>query len=119
MLGVGFGNPYLLVVAIPDISWFPFWQHETHHNVLWVWLKTGAIGFIIFLVLMGSGVARATFLTRVLRDPTARSLAMLTLSVVVMSLVFSYVDLGLTISRLPVLLGTTLGTLAVLDRGTP
>jgi hypothetical protein len=39
---------------------------------------------------------------------------MLTLSGIVMTLVFCYVDLGLVSGRVTVFLGTTLGTLSVL-----
>ena len=42
ILGVGFGQPFQFVVPLPDLSWWPFWHYEPHHNILWVWLKTGA-----------------------------------------------------------------------------
>jgi 4-amino-4-deoxy-L-arabinose transferase-like glycosyltransferase len=116
LLGVGFGKPFLQVVAIPDISFFPFWNYEAHHNILWVWMKVGAGGFIVFFVVMGGGLARAASLARSLREPDARVFAALTVCGVVMALVFSYVDLGLTSSRVPVVLGTLLGTVSVLDR---
>jgi hypothetical protein len=116
LIGIGFGIPFLQVVAIPDISGFPFWNYEAHHDILWVWMKAGAIGFILFFTLMGRGLMRATRLTLELSDPNARVFAIVTLSAVVMSLVFCYVDLGLTGSRVPVILGTLLGTLSVFDR---
>src|SRR6266536_1293745 len=52
LLGVGFGRPFQFVVPLPDLSWWPFWHYEPHHNILWVWLKTGALGFTIFWVMM-------------------------------------------------------------------
>ena len=116
LLGIGFGLPFLQVVAIPDISGFPFWNYEAHHDVLWVWMKVGAIGFILFFVVMCRGLARSAFLTRELRDPDARVMAVLAMSGVVLSLVFCYVDLGLTGARVPVILGTTLGAMSVLTR---
>ena len=36
--------------------------------------------------------------------------------VIVISLVFTYVDLGLTSNRVPLILGVILGTVGVLDR---
>jgi hypothetical protein len=116
LLGVGFGQPFYFIVNMPDLSWWPFWHYEPHHNVLWVWLKTGAIGFIIFFTLMGTALARAAHIVRTLKDPDKRVFAMLTLSAVVTTLVFCYVDLGLVSGRVTVFLGTTLGTLAVLDQ---
>ena len=64
LLGVGFGQEFLFVVPLPDISKWPFWRYEPHHNILWVWLKTGAFGFMLFWVWMGSAIARAAYFVR-------------------------------------------------------
>src|SRR4030095_438418 len=34
---------------------WPFFPYTTHNNILWVWMKSGAIGFIAFWWLLGSG----------------------------------------------------------------
>jgi hypothetical protein len=114
LLGVGFGQPFYFIVALPDLSWWPFWHYEPHHNILWVWLKMGAIGFIVFFTLMGAAIARCAHVVRTMTQPEHRVFAMLTLSGIVMTLVFCYVDLGLVSGRVTVFLGTTLGTLSVL-----
>jgi hypothetical protein len=116
ILGVGFGQPFLIVVPGPDISFFPLWNYEAHHAVMWVWLKLGAGGFVVFWVLMAASIMRAANLARTLHEPDGRVFAIFTLSGVVIALVFSYVDLGLTGARVPIMLGTTLGTLGVLQR---
>ncbi|HEX2513505.1 MAG TPA: O-antigen ligase family protein [Chloroflexota bacterium] len=118
LLGVGFGRPFLFVVGLPDLSWWPFWRYEPHHNILWIWLKTGAPGFIAFFTLMGTALARAAYAVRRERAPEARVFALLAISGIICSLVFSYVDLGFTSGRITVLVGTLLGGLAVLDRVT-
>jgi hypothetical protein len=119
LFGVGFGREFEQVVAIPDISFFVFWNIEPHHNVLWVWLKTGAFGFAIFLALMGSAIALAAHHVKTLKDPLLRTAALLSIAAVVSTLVFSYVDLGLTSGRVTVFLGTFLGVVAILDRLKP
>ncbi len=117
LLGVGFGQPFLSVVATPDISWFTLWNYEAHRNVLWIWLKTGAIGFAAFLFLVGSALAlAANHVKASTRRPSVRLFALFALSGVVATLVFSYVDLGLTSGRVTLFLGVILGTLGVLDR---
>jgi hypothetical protein len=116
VLGVGFGQPFYFVVPMADLSWWPFWRYEPHHNVLWIWLKTGAAGFISFWVLMGLAIARAGNLARRLADPDLRNAAILALVTLVSILVFAYVDLAFVSGRVTVLVGTVLGTLAVLDR---
>ena len=41
-------RPVRLRRVAADLSWWPFWHYEPHHNILWVWLKLGTVGFIIF-----------------------------------------------------------------------
>ncbi|MBV9175283.1 MAG: O-antigen ligase family protein [Chloroflexi bacterium] len=116
LLGIGFGNRFLQVVTVPDISFFPFWDLEAHHDVLWVWMKTGALGFIAFFGFVLAGVMRGAWMAKHLKDPNFRVFAMLTVCAVVMSMVFSYVDLGLVGNRVPMVLGIMLGALSVLPR---
>ncbi|HLZ31294.1 MAG TPA: O-antigen ligase family protein [Chloroflexota bacterium] len=116
LLGIGFGRPFLQIVTVPDISFFEFWDYEAHHNILWVWMKTGALGFTAFFILAMTGIARSIWLAKTLRYPEFRTFALLATSAIVMSLVFCYVDLGLTGTRIPLLLGVALGTVGVLDR---
>lgn len=116
LMGVGFGRPYLLMVQMPDISFFPFWQYITHANVLWVWLKTGAIGFVLFWILLGSAIARAAHAVRFMPSPDVRSFAAMAMSGIVCILVFASVDIGFTSGRITIFLGTLLGALSVLDR---
>jgi O-antigen ligase len=115
-LGVGFGREFLFVAPVADLSWWPFWRYEPHNQVMWVWLKTGAYGFVLFWVLMGTALAIAANRIRTLRRPVNRMFALLAMCVIVMTLVFCWVDLGLVSGRVTVLLGTVLGVLSVLDR---
>jgi hypothetical protein len=65
---------------------------------------------------MGAAVARAAYLTRNLHDSNLRAFALMSLGCIITVLTFCYVDLGFTAGRIPVFLGTILGTLAVLDQ---
>jgi hypothetical protein len=114
IFGVGFGRPFDFIVDLPDLSWWPFWHYEPHHNILWVWLKVGTLGFIIFWTLMGTAVARSTHLVRRLKSPEARIWALFSLTAVMTMTVFCYVDLGLVSGRVTVFMGTILGVLSVL-----
>ena len=115
LLGIGFGKEFFMVVPLPDLSWWPFWRFEPHHNVLWVWLKTGAVGFTIFLALMGMTVARAGYLVRHLQYPESKTFAVLVIANVFCTLIFSWVDLGLVVGRVTIWLGINLGVLSVLE----
>jgi hypothetical protein len=116
ILGIGFGRPFLQIVTVPDISFFEFWNYESHHNILWVWMKTGAFGFTLFFFIVTSAIARGVWLARTLKDPELRTLAIVAMSAVMTTCIFCYVDLGLTGSRIPISLGVMLGALGVLDR---
>lgn len=60
VLGMGFGAPYeqhyMLAYKSSVGALWPFFPYTTHNNILWVWMKDGAIGFIAFWWLLGSGV---------------------------------------------------------------
>jgi hypothetical protein len=116
LLGVGFGREFLFVVPLADLSWWPFWKYQPHHNVLWVWLKVGAPGFTVFCILMFGSLSLAASRALTLKDPTLMTFAYIAIASVVTSLVFCYVDLGLTNGRVTTFLGFILGTLAVLRR---
>ena len=113
-MGVGFGREFQFVVPLPDLSFWQFWHYEPHHNILWVWLKTGAIGFTVFWTLIGCALALAAHHSRRLHSPELRSFAVLSIVAVIAAMVFCYVDLGLTSGRVTVFLGTVLGVLSVL-----
>jgi hypothetical protein len=117
LLGVGFGREFIMAASLPDLSaWWPFFRYETHNNILWVWLKTGAIGYILFWVMIGGALSRAAFAAKRLLDPTLRCAALFCLVAIVGTVVYAYVDLGLVSGRVTVLLGTALGILAVVER---
>jgi O-antigen ligase len=116
LLGVGFGREFLFVVPLPNITNWAFWHYEPHHNILWVWLKTGAIGFTLFWILMGATIMRSAYLLRTLSEPRTRVFALLTVASVFSVLTYSYVDTGLVSGRITLYIGALLGTLAVLDR---
>lgn len=115
-LGVGFGREFHMVIQLPDLSWWPFWRFETHNNVLWIWLKTGVVGYVAFWILMGSAISRAAFFTRQLTDHSLRVAALFGLVALVAVIVFGWVDLAFVSGRTTVFLGTILGMLSVLGR---
>jgi len=116
LLGVGFGREFLMVAMLPDLSWWPFWRYETHNSVLWIWMKLGVIGYVVFWSIIGSGMSRAAFAAKRLTDPGLRSAALFCLVALVGTIVYGYVDLAFVSGRTTVLLGAVLGIIAVLER---
>ncbi len=59
LTGVGFGNKLHIIVPMPDISFFIWWEYIVHNSVLWFWIKTGVVGFLSMLFLVGFGIMNA------------------------------------------------------------
>jgi hypothetical protein len=114
--GLGFGRPYTFIVSQPplDATGFTYWRHIAHNAIYWVWMKMGVVGFILFWNLMGSAIVLGLVTFRRLRDGYLRALALVVAGVVLMQVIFSYGDLGLTYSRSMIFLGCMLGVLAAL-----
>ena len=55
--GLGFGQPFLRPLSLPDISRFEFNAYLPHNSFLWIWIKTGFIGFAAMLYVMGRALA--------------------------------------------------------------
>jgi hypothetical protein len=129
--GLGFGRPYALIVTQPplDATGFIYWRYIAHNAIYWVWMKMGVMGFVLFWNLIGSAAVFGLITFRQLRDGTLRAFALLGAGVVMMQVIFSYGDLGLTYARSMVFLGCMLGMLVRLpalaaetqpqDRGMP
>lgn len=116
--GLGFGRPYSFVVAQPplDATGFTYWRYIAHNAIYWVWMKMGLVGFVLFWNLIGSAVVLGLVTFRRLRDRYLQALALVVAGVVLMQVIFSYGDLGLTYSRSMIFLGCMLGVLGVLAR---
>jgi hypothetical protein len=109
-LGIGFGHPYEMLYALPRLD-FPLYEYIPHNEVLWIWVKTGTLGFIAVMFFFARVVAEATWLARHAGDPLLRALACVVGLAVVNQLVASSYDLQLTYARSMIYLGTLVGLL--------
>lgn len=114
LTGVGLGQQYLFTREPAELSNFIYWRYMTHDAVLWVWLKTGIAGFFAFWALVAQTAVVGAALFRRLQTPQLRLIALLPLLLLVIQVVFSSVDLGLTYSRTMIALGVSLGLTAYL-----
>jgi hypothetical protein len=114
IVGLGFGQPYQFYVTQPTLegSGFVYWIYITHNAIFWVWMKMGAVGFLLFWWLMGSAIAYGLILFRTLEDSFLRIAGLFAAVVTVVCVVFAYGDLGLTYARPMIFLGLVLGLLA-------
>lgn len=116
VLGVGFGREYTWIVQLPVVESWPMQHYVSHINELWVWLKTGAAGYALFWILIGSSIAVATRAVRVLRDPPLRAYGLVALAGIIGVIVYSSVDTGLVSPRLMAVTSVLIGSVAVLEQ---
>jgi hypothetical protein len=79
-------------------------------------MKGGVLTFMAFLFLIGSTISQASRLGRGTNDDLIRVVAISICALMVMLLLYSYVDLGLQSARLMILVGGAMGLLSVLER---
>jgi hypothetical protein len=116
LTGIGFGRQFFNVDPLPVLSWWPFQFYTPHAEVLWIWLKVGAGGFIAFWVVICTSLLRVGQILRQ-EKMTERSFAGLLAAIfIAMLLGFAYVDVGLASQRCEVILGMMLGIIGVITR---
>lgn len=95
LTGLGFGQPFIVAVAMPDISrYFDAWQYFPHNSMLWIWIKTGFGGFCTVLYLFARSLQHGG--RSIVRAATGGDLAVIVASTAyaMMFVVFAYVDIG-------------------------
>ena len=60
VVGIGFGRPFQVIVPMVDLTkeW-AFQFYMPHNNMLWLWMRMGVIGFVIFWVAIGAAIMLA------------------------------------------------------------
>lgn len=94
LLGLGFGQPFYRPVALPDISFFEFWQFMPHNSFLWIWVKMGFGGFVTILFIYARSLTAAAMRLRSAVDVADVTAVLLCAAYVVMYAIYSYVDIG-------------------------
>lgn len=115
LTGVGFGNKFYSLVALPDISFFIWYEYFTHNSVLWLWMQAGLGAFLSFLFLLGKTmmVGAQRILTMPRDDMSA--IVLTALGYVLMYLIFAYVDMAYDPQSM-MYLGAMMGILNAADR---
>ncbi|MEQ8767629.1 MAG: O-antigen ligase family protein [Planctomycetota bacterium] len=110
-LGTGFGLEFYQTRPLPHIN-YPLYRFIPHNAILWLWAKSGTLGFLIFWFFIGANVVAALTLRERLRDPLARAVALTAALGLMLQTIISYYDLQLTFYRNMVFHGVWLGLVA-------
>ena len=113
-VGVGFGQPFDLVVPLPAIP-FIWWRYITHNAVLWVWMKAGLGGFLALLFLWGVAIATGADVSQRVRDNDLGAIVSTAVLFVIMHAIYAFVDMAWDF-RSTVYLGATMGLIAGIDQ---
>lgn len=99
LTGVGFGQKFFIIVPLPDISFFEWWEYLPHNSIIWIWLKTGVGGFIAMLYFVGMAILTGTRTLFRLRGSQAgirdlRAIALTAVLYIIMHFIYAYVDIS-------------------------
>lgn len=115
LLGIGFGRKYYQPYPLVKIT-FPLRDYIPHNEIIWVLVKTGAIGFWFFWFFFFSVGLNATNLSVNIKDPYLKAVSALIVVAIISQMVVSFFDLQLTYYRNMIFLGTLMGLIPTLRR---
>lgn len=103
VLGIGMGQPFFRPLPLPAIADFTLARYVPHNSILWIWMKTGFLGFVSMLYLMAKALMLGARRTRVERDGLDMLLPLAGLLYVTMYMIFTYVDISWDARNTPLL----------------
>jgi hypothetical protein len=94
LTGVGFGNKFLIVASMADISSYVWWEYITHNSILWIWMKAGVGGFLAMMFLIGTSLILGGQVIRRMPNGELRAAAVTAVLYLLMHYIYAYVDMS-------------------------
>jgi hypothetical protein len=114
VLGIGFGTRYSQPLTLARIS-YTMRDYMAHNNVIWLFVKIGAIGFFLFWFFIdGFACLGGSTLSR-LKDPYLQVVCTVIIVAVISQIVAAYFDLHLVRYRTMLYMGALMGLLPALE----
>jgi len=98
IIGYGYGKHMDAPYPLAQIDYI-FWDIMPHNSVLWVWMRLGTIGYLLFWILIGTAIVQAMGVARRVTDPYLKGLAVWIGIMVMQEVIFGYLDLQWTSYR--------------------
>ena len=116
LIGYGYGRPFEMVVPMVDLTATdPLIHFIPHDQILWVWMRVGTIGFVVFWIMFSVILICCT---QVAREPgyypDIRATGVYAATLVVMLLIFGLLDMQLSNIRDMLFVSIWVGNLAYL-----
>lgn len=118
LTGVGFGNKFYIIHQMPDISFFVWWEYIVHNSIFWMWMKTGILGFLSMVFLVGFSIMTGARLLDRLANPDQKAMALTATLYLVMHFLYAYADMSWD-NQSMIYVGAMLGVINYLDHVTP
>jgi hypothetical protein len=117
LIGYGFGKPFFVIDPMVDLTSIdPLIHYIPHNSLLWVWMRLGSFGFILFWLIVSRSLIEVGLLCR---DPELNEkyklVAIFSGVGVAMLLVFGLYDMQIACIRDTLFVGIWLGLLAKLS----
>ncbi len=117
-IGYGFGKTFLTPYPLANIGGiYIFWDLLPHNSILWIWMRMGTVGYLLFWLLIGTAIARGVRLAYRLDEPYLKGLAVFIVLMILQEVIVGYLDLQWTNYRNLITVGVLfalLGRLALL-----
>src|SRR4029079_6972061 len=108
LTGVGFGNKFYIIVPMPDITFFVWWEYITHNSILWIWMQTGVGGFVALLFLIGMAIVVGVRTLWRMPGGDLSAFALMATLYIIMHFIYAYVDMSWEAQSM-IYLGTMMG----------
>lgn len=112
--GIGFGTKYYQPLELVKIN-YALRDYMAHNNILWLLVKVGGIGFLLFWMFVNVFGARGGLLVMRLQNPYLKAVGIMIVVAVINQLVAAYFDLHLVRYRTMTYMGALMGLLPALD----
>lgn len=117
-LGMGYGKPFAQIIPLPAVS-TDILFFTPHNGVLWVWMRLGHLGFLMFIMMFAAILIKGTHIVRDVGDPFLKVAGILAMLLMLMIFIYGKYDLQLIdpaqMNFAGILVGI-LGALRITDR---
>ncbi len=118
LTGVGFGNKFYITRAMPDISFFVWWEYIVHNSILWMWMKTGVLGFLAMIFMVGFSIMSGARLLGYIANRELKAITLTATLYLAMHFLYAYVDMSWD-SQSMIYIGAMMGVINYVNRTTP
>ncbi len=112
--GIGFGTKYYQPLELVKIN-YALRDYMAHNNILWLLVKVGGVGFLLFWLFINIFGARGAMIVSHLQNPYLKAVGIMIIVAVINQLVAAYFDLHLVRYRTMTYMGALMGLFSVLE----